>query len=142
MNRGSGSSCTVGASISIWPGQRWSLRLVVVQDVAQVRSDPPAPQSHWRRLNRVSSGLCADGSGRTYSQKSERNDLVWVDRSARAAAGEARTRFLAGCAPGARDDEGRLNVHFGINSNRAPSGTGTMNPHRAAVSAFSAGHEQ
>ena len=38
--------------------------LSVAWDVAQVRSDPPALQSGWRRLNRVSALLCAAGSGR------------------------------------------------------------------------------
>ena len=74
----------------------------------------PRRSREWRRLNRVSSELCADGSGRPYYLKRERIDPLRVDRSARAAASQARIRFVAGFAPGARDDEGRLNVQFGI----------------------------
>jgi hypothetical protein len=90
MIRGTGSSSACGASISIWPGQRWSSWPIVDRDVAQVRSDPPAPQSLWRRLNRVSSELYADGSGRPYYLKREKIDPLRVDRSARAVASHAK----------------------------------------------------
>jgi hypothetical protein len=141
MIRGTGSSCTRGASISIWPGQRWCSRLVVDLDVAQVRSDPPVPQSTRRRLNSVSSELCADGPGRPNYLKSESTGPLRADQSARAAAMQAQRRFVAGSAPGAPDNEGRRHVHLGIDIDQAPSRTGTLNPQRAAVSAFSAGHE-
>ena len=63
-----------------------------------------------------------------------------VDQSARAAASDAISRVTAGCARALVDDEGRESVQFAINSYSVPSRTGTVKPQRAAVSAFSAGH--
>src|SRR5262245_11602535 len=53
--------------------------------------------------------------GLTYYLKRERIDPRRVDRSARAAASQARIRFVADCAPGARCVEGLLIFHFAIN---------------------------